>query len=97
MNSGNPRPSNGFKPGEGGRPKGAPNKITRDIKEVIRVILARLTDVKLHGLVDKLYEDKPEAISALLGKLAPKDLTIRDNTERKNPYAEALKKPKEAE
>ncbi len=88
-----------YKPGESGNPTGKKpgtlNKQTRDIKHVIKVILDRLDDYKLHGLVDKLYDDKPEAIAALLGKLAPKDLNYNDTTDRKNPYSEALKRPKE--
>ena len=42
-----------FKPGQGGRPKGASNKITREMKERIEWVL-ELLDEKLEANIEKL-------------------------------------------
>jgi hypothetical protein len=43
----------GFKPGEGGRPKGAKNKITRDIQERVEWML-ELADERIEESIAKL-------------------------------------------
>ena len=57
-----------------GRPKGSENKKTRDIKEVIEYLVDALQDGELDTMLTQLLADKPEAVLAFIGKIAPKKL-----------------------
>jgi hypothetical protein len=77
MSRGNPKFAEyGFKKGDGrgGRPKGAPNKTTRALKEAI--ILAAETSEHsksgdLVGYLVYLADNRPELFVPLLGRLLP--------------------------
>lgn len=58
---------------QGGRKKGAVNKITADIKTAIEKAFDELGGYK--WLV-RLAQDKPEAFAVLLGKILPKDINV---------------------
>lgn len=58
----------------GGRPKGSPNHVTREIREMIECALHSA------GGEDYLVEqarDNPTAFLGLVGKLLPKDMNLR--------------------
>lgn len=56
-----------------GRPKGAPNKITGSMKEMILGALEQAGGV---GWLAKQADENPTAFMALLGKLLPNDLQV---------------------
>jgi len=84
-----------FKEGNTGRPKGAINKQTRDIKAVIAHLIERLQDGKLDEMLDTLFIDKPDVVLNFIAKIAPKDLTIKGEIIH-HPIAEELKKLRES-
>ena len=61
-----------FKKGEGGRPKGARNKVTKIYLDA----LACTTKAEVLQVVDKLKEKHPDAYLKHLGALVPKDLDV---------------------
>jgi hypothetical protein len=69
-----------FKKGESGnkagRPKGAENKFTREVKDVIQRLLNCMTDGDLEEIYLHLKTEKPETLINFIGKIAPKDLNI---------------------
>ena len=67
-------PSRGSKPGErrGGRQKGTPNVITRELKDMIRGALDKAGGEKYLTLQAK---KNPAAFLTLLGKTLPKEIT----------------------
>ena len=77
MSRGNPKFAEyGFKKGDGrgGRPKGAPNKTTRALKEAIILAAEKSKHSKAHdleGYLLYLADEKPELFVPLLGKLLP--------------------------
>lgn len=62
------------KPGPG-RPPGASNKITRDIKEAI---LRAFENVGGAGYLEGVARDNPQVFCALLGKVLPTQITGSD-------------------
>ncbi len=76
MSRGNPKFAEyGFKKGDGrgGRPKGAPNKTTRALKEAIILAAEKSKHSKAHdleGYLLYLADEKPELFVPLLGKLS---------------------------
>lgn len=56
-----------------GRPKGATNVVTRELKEMI---LGALDAVGGQKYLEKQAEEKPEAFIPLLGKCLPKDVNL---------------------
>ena len=78
----------GFKKGDGrgGRPKGAPNKTTRVLKEAIILAAEKSKHSKAHdleGYLLYLADEKPELFVPLLGKLLP--LQVRAKNEGGGP------------
>ena len=77
MSRGNPKFAEyGFKKGDGrgGRPKGAPNKTTRALKEAIILAAEKSKHSKAHdleGYLLYLADEKPELFVPMLGKLLP--------------------------
>ena len=77
MSRGNPKFAEyGFKKGDGrgGRPKGAPNKTTRALKEALIFAAEKSKHSKTHdleGYLMYLADEKPELFVPLLGKLLP--------------------------
>lgn len=67
-------PNRGAKPGErrGGRQKGTPNKITRDLKEMV---LGALDDAGGRAYLATQAKKNPVAFLTLLGKCLPKEIT----------------------
>ena len=64
--------SGSFKKGQGGRPKGARNKVTKIYLDALAA-----TDVDgVLEVVEKLKVSRPDAYLKLLGALVPKDLDI---------------------
>lgn len=55
-----------------GRPKGKPNKLTRDVKEMV---LTALNDAGGAEYLRKQADANPSAFLTLVGKLLPKQLT----------------------
>jgi hypothetical protein len=60
-----------------GRPKGAENKFTREVKDVIQRLLNCMTDEDLKEIYTHLKTEKPETLISFIGKIAPKDLNIK--------------------
>jgi hypothetical protein len=58
----------------GGRRKGTPNKLTRDLREMI---LGALADVGGRAYLAAQAETNPSAFLSLLGKLLPTEVTGR--------------------
>lgn len=89
MSRGNPKfAEHGFKKGDGrgGRPKGAPNKTTRALKEAIILAAEKSKHSKAHdleGYLVYLADEKPELFVPLLGKLLP--LQVRAKSEAGGP------------
>src|SRR5215210_3596249 len=78
----------GFKKGDGrgGRPRGAPNKTTRALKEAIILAAEKSKHSKAHdleGYLLYLADEKPELFVPLLGKLLP--LQVRAKNEDRAP------------
>ena len=66
-----------FRKGNPGRPEGATNKITRDIKEIHDQILAVIQD---EITVEELIKNcKKEVILTYLAKTMPKDYNVNTN------------------
>src|SRR6266436_2914510 len=89
MSRGNPKFAEyGFKKGDGrgGRPKGAPNKTTRALKEAIILAAEKSKHSKAHdleGYLLYLADEKPELFVPLLGRLLP--LQVRAKNEDVGP------------
>ena len=60
-----------FKPGNAGRPKGAVNHLTRDVREMIS---GALDDAGGRKYLAARAKDTPQAFLALLGKVVPKEI-----------------------
>ena len=60
----------------GGRRKGTPNKLTRDLREMI---LGALADVGGRDYLAAQAETNPSAFLSLLGKLVPTEVTGRND------------------
>lgn len=58
-----------------GRPKGKPNKLTRDVKEMV---LTALNDAGGAEYLRRQADKNPGAFLVLVGKLLPKQLTGED-------------------
>lgn len=66
----------GATPGPG-RPPGAENKATRDIKEVVQSMVDYLGDKeRLQAIMDNVAENKPEVIVNFMAKICPKDINL---------------------
>ena len=95
MSRGNPKFAEyGFKKGDGrgGRPKGAPNKTTRALKEAIILAAEKSKHSKAHdleGYLLYLADEKPELFVPMLGKLLP--LQVRAKNEGDGPVNLNLK------
>ena len=68
----NPNPKNQFKPGQGGRPKGARNKLTKAYLDALAA------DFKVNGqqVIEKVRDKRPDAYLKAVGLLVPKDLDV---------------------
>lgn len=75
-----------FAPGhkQGGRPKGTANKVTRDIREMIREALEGAGGAQY--LITQAHEN-PSAFLALVGRIVPKEVTA---TIKKSPAREEV-------
>lgn len=63
-----------FKPGEGGRPKGVPNKFTRTVKETVLAVFNELQEdpkVKLSAWA----KEEPTEFYRIAAKLIPTEVT----------------------
>lgn len=60
-----------FKPGEGGRPKGVPNKLTMSVKQAI---LDAFHGVGGPDYLVKVAKDDPRTFCTLLGKVVPTEI-----------------------
>lgn len=60
-----------------GRPEGRPNKLTRQVKDVINKLLECMTDEDVRLLYDDLKTNKPEVLISFIGRIAPKDLNVK--------------------
>jgi hypothetical protein len=84
MSRGNPKFAEyGFKKGDGrgGRPKGAPNKTTRALKEAIILAAEKSKHSKAGGLVGYLKylaDEKPEVFAPMLGRLLPLQARVKN-------------------
>ena len=63
------RTSTSFKKGQGGKPKGALNKTTRDIKEAYKELIEKNLD-NLTKWLDKIAEKDPEKAIRILTELS---------------------------
>jgi hypothetical protein len=62
--------------GGSGRPKGAVNKATRDIRYIISKILENVSDDDIKEMMGNIKTKKQEVLLSFLGKIAPKKLTV---------------------
>lgn len=63
----------------GGRPKGAKNKVTKDIGELVQLLVTANMD-KLQADIESLSpNDRVKAITALLGYVLPKQQAVQAN------------------
>jgi len=58
----------------GGRAKGTPNKVTRELKVMIEVALENAGGVEY---LQRVAKKNPAAFLALVGKLLPKDINLK--------------------
>jgi len=68
-----PKEDTQFKPGEGGRPKGVPNKLSRTVKQTVLDVFNILQDTPDHNLT-KFAEKYPRDFYAIAAKLIPTEL-----------------------
>lgn len=68
-----------FKKGEGGRPKGAVNKLTKTVKEVVLDTFNKLQSDKQHNLL-KFAQDNPTEFYKIAAKLIPTDIKAEVKT-----------------
>ncbi len=66
-----------FKPGEGGRPKGVPNRLTVSVKDAIERAFDRLGGV---SYLEHVGKTDPRTFCALLSKLLPTKLANADGS-----------------
>lgn len=64
-----------FKKGQGGRPKGVPNKFTGELKDMI---LQALSGAGGTEYLQKQATDNPAAFMTLVGKVLPLQVTGKD-------------------
>lgn len=62
----------------GGRQKGTPNKITRDVREAVVEAFYRAGGA---DYLLTLSKENPNAFTALLGRVLPKDVKVEGDTE----------------
>ncbi len=84
-----------YKKGEGGRPKGVKTTTTRHLKEIQADLLDCFTKDDVSEIYDKLKNKMPSALLQYIGKIAPKDLNHKHQTEYHSPLADELKKMRE--
>ena len=58
----------------GGRKKGTPNKLTREVKQCIEQAFQNVGGVKY---LERVAEDNPAVFCTLLGKILPKDVNVQ--------------------
>lgn len=63
-----------YKPGEGGRPKGVKNKLTRTVKETVLATFHVLQKDRKHNLT-QFAKDHPRDFYAIAAKLIPTEIT----------------------
>ena len=69
-----------FKPANSGRPKGTPNKVTREIRAVIGAMVNHWGDpVKLRDMMDRLVKERPEVVVNFLARVAPRDMVFHED------------------
>ena len=69
-----------FKTANSGRPKGTPNKVTREIRAVIGEMVDYLGDpVTLRDMMDRLVKDRPEVVVNFLARVAPRDMVFHED------------------
>lgn len=64
-----------FKKGQGGRPKGVPNKLTGELKDMILEALGNAGGV---AYLQKQADASPAAFLTLVGKVLPLQVTGKD-------------------
>ena len=60
-----------------GRPKGAPNKVTKTLREAIEASFDNVGGV---DYLSRMAEEEPKAYLALLGKILPAHMSIKAET-----------------
>jgi hypothetical protein len=62
---------------KGGRPPGAENQTTREIKAVVQSMVDYLGDHdRLQAIMDAVAASKPEVIINFMAKICPKDINL---------------------
>lgn len=91
----------GFKKGEGGRPHGAVNILTKTVKEVVLETFNKLQQDKEHNLYE-FAKKRPDLFYPIAAKLIPTDIkasvnvtSINLNIERKTSNPVAIDPPSE--
>ncbi len=85
-----PKTSTTFKPGEGGRKKGVPNKLTQSVKETVLAAFQDLQDDKTHNLV-AFAKKHPRDFYQIAAKLIPTE--VKGNVKSKI-FLEIVRKQK---
>jgi hypothetical protein len=64
-----------FKPGNPGRPKGAANRETREIRAAIQEMVNYIGEpARLRRILDRVAETNPAALVNFMARVAPKEL-----------------------
>ena len=77
-----------FKTGNPGRPKGAANRETREIRVAIQEMVNYIGEpARLRRILDRVEETNPTALINFMARVAPKDLVPAMGNARDTPLA----------
>ena len=78
------------RPKTGGRRKGTPNKVTREVKDAI---LQAFDKVGGEDYLVRVAEEDPRTVPTLLGKVVPRDVTTKNSHESIIVHVDKVEEP----